>query len=389
MDLSEPFVKQTIGSFFKEWLSVSDPDIEIKEFTNGFCNTVALVQRTDSLSNGVLHHPVKVIFRLYGGNVYWKTKVSQSNDSVFTNFFVHKNNPLEETIIVYQLSKKGYGPKLYGIFNGGRLDEYIPSHTLKHEELQDENIIRDLAINYARLHSIKVPLQNKIHIVDQRIRSKLVASDEEYSVMAARHFTPQVVQTLTSLGIDVAKLQSFDYKNEWTWIMGMRKQIKSRKVMSSYDCNFLNVLVRDDEVPDGESRIVLIDHEATLVGYRSQNIGCHFMNWMLKWKSRTDKRSGLDYPCEQKRRTFITSYLMEQKRLSYIPDFDENGFDSVDKVMLEADFGLLNSILYCTFGLIAEIPGFVVDDPSFLRAVIFLQDFYMEFKQQSILKHGW
>lgn len=368
---------------------MAEQDIQVRPMTNGFSNIVTLVRRLDTESKN-LTQPTEVIIRLYGGNMFWKSKPKdpQRRESDFTNFFDHKNDQTEETVIVYQLSKKGYGPKVYGIFRGGRVDEYIPSHTLKHEELDDDCIIRDLAANYARLNSLRVPLQNKIHIVDQRIRQKLLANSLDYPEIVKRIFSPEIVTLIQSLDVDAELLQAFDYKQEWGWIFEMRKKIKSRKVMSSYDCNFLNVLVRD-RVQQGESAIVLIDHEATLIGYRSQNIGCHFLNWMLKWKSTSDKQSGLPYPSEEKRRAFITEYLKEQKRLAYIPDFDEEGFDSVDKVMMEADFGALNAIMYSTFGLLAEIPGFVVHDPSFLRATIFLQDFYKQFKQLSIVKHGW
>jgi choline/ethanolamine kinase len=386
--------KLIIVTFFKEWLSFPEQEIEVKPMTNGFSNIVTLVRRLDAAGKQ-LRQPTEVIIRMYGGNVFWKSKPKDPQEEVspFTNFFNHKNDQTEETVIVYQLSKRGYGPKVYGIFRGGRVDEYIPSHTLKHEELEQNCIIQDLAVIYARPISLfyqKMPLQNKIHIVDQRIRDKLLSSKQNYADIVKQILSPDMVTLLQSLNVDTDKLRSFDYKKEWEWIFSMRKRIRSRKVMSSYDCNFLNVLVRDS-VQEGESAIVLIDHEATLVGYRSQCIGCHFMNWMLKWKGTSDKRSGLPYPSEQKRRDFIIAYLTEQKRLAYIPDFDEDGFDSVDKVMMEADFGVLNAIMYSTFGLIAEIPGhgFVIDDPSFLRATIFLQEFYQQFKELSIQKHGW
>lgn len=382
--------KGILVTFFKEWLAVSEDDIQVKPMTNGFSNIVALVRRRDASGNQ-LTQPNQVIIRLYGGNMFWNSKPKEKRESSLTNFFDHKNDQTEETLIVYQLSKKGYGPKVYGVFSGGRVDEYIPSHTLKHEELHDDRIIKDLAVNYARLNGLRLPLQNKIHIVDQRIKEKLLANPKDYSDIVKDIFTPEIVSLLHSLDIDAQSLQSFDYKQEWGWIFEMRKRIRSRKVMSSYDCNFLNVLVRDDAVSKegDESVIVLIDHEATLIGYRSQCIGCHFMNWMLKWKSTTDKKSGRAFPNQQQRRTFITEYLKEQKRLAYIPDFDEGGFDSVDKVMMEADFGLLNAIMYSTFGLLAEIPGFVLEDPSFLRAILFLQQFYRQHKKESIELHGW
>ncbi|KJH44142.1 Choline/ethanolamine kinase [Dictyocaulus viviparus] len=65
---------------------------------------------------------------------------------------------MREIAIFTNLSAHGYGPKLLGIFPGGRIEEYIPSRTLIKEEIYDRRFVPSIASLMAKLNSIEMPL---------------------------------------------------------------------------------------------------------------------------------------------------------------------------------------------------------------------------------------
>uniref|UniRef100_F1L5S0 Choline/ethanolamine kinase n=1 Tax=Ascaris suum TaxID=6253 RepID=F1L5S0_ASCSU len=65
---------------------------------------------------------------------------------------------LAESVIFTLLSERHLGPKLYGIFSGGRLEEYIPSRPLSCEEITLRAISNKIARRLARVHQLDVPI---------------------------------------------------------------------------------------------------------------------------------------------------------------------------------------------------------------------------------------
>lgn len=64
--------------------------------------------------SGVRAVPDKVLVRLYGGNVL----PSDNPFRVLTE--------AGECVVFFALAAKGWAPQLYGVFQGGRVEEYIP-----------------------------------------------------------------------------------------------------------------------------------------------------------------------------------------------------------------------------------------------------------------------
>ena len=53
-----------------------------------------------------------------------------------------------------------------------------------------------------------------------------------------------------------------------------------------------------------------------------------------------------DYPDEEWRKLFITEYLRKSQELTTTFEFDEDGVDSVNHVMMEADFFICHWIMF-------------------------------------------
>lgn len=74
-------------------------------FSGGTVNLILLCSLPESFHPSKLKEPIKVVFRIY---------CKPDSDII------------SETVICSILAEKGLGPKLYGIFEGGRIEEYMP-----------------------------------------------------------------------------------------------------------------------------------------------------------------------------------------------------------------------------------------------------------------------
>uniref|UniRef100_A0A914GYW4 Uncharacterized protein n=1 Tax=Globodera rostochiensis TaxID=31243 RepID=A0A914GYW4_GLORO len=61
-----------------------------------------------------------------------------------------------ESVIFTLLSEQHLDPKLYGIFSGGRLEEYIPSRPLTCREIAMPNMANQIAKRLPRVHQLEV-----------------------------------------------------------------------------------------------------------------------------------------------------------------------------------------------------------------------------------------
>lgn len=63
---------------------------------------------------------------------------------------------ITESVIFTLLSERGLGPKLHGIFPGGRIEEYIDARPLLTKELAEEKVSVRIAQKMASIHSMEV-----------------------------------------------------------------------------------------------------------------------------------------------------------------------------------------------------------------------------------------
>lgn len=92
----------------------------------------------------------KFLIRLYGGKLVEKDDVCKAG-----------NCEASEGIVFYANGIKALGPNLFGVFDGGRVEEFVPSHPITDAELADDNIARELIRNLARFHALQLPVSKK------------------------------------------------------------------------------------------------------------------------------------------------------------------------------------------------------------------------------------
>lgn len=68
-----------------------------------------------------------------------------------------KENSLTDTIVFALLSERRMGPKLYGVFEEGRIEEFIESRPLSTEELPTPEIAAEIARLLSKIHRLNIP----------------------------------------------------------------------------------------------------------------------------------------------------------------------------------------------------------------------------------------
>ncbi|XP_032293509.1 choline/ethanolamine kinase isoform X3 [Drosophila virilis] len=89
--------------------------------------------------------PREVLLRIYG-----QTHGDHALESMIT-----------ESVVFALLSERNFGPKLHGIFPGGRIEQYIPARPLATTELGDARISMKIAEKMGEIHSLNIPMSKE------------------------------------------------------------------------------------------------------------------------------------------------------------------------------------------------------------------------------------
>ena len=310
--------------------------------SGGFSSRIYLVE---NVSTTIDQNTIsKFLVRLYGGRLVADDEPAKTL------------SPTEEALIFQANDLAGLGPRLYGVFDGGRVEEFVPSHTLRDIDLEDNEVLLQVARKLARFHALRVPM-------NKETRDTLNVVEIYISQYVEERFLKMIKQLD---GGDASFMTSFDYTSEIKWLRRMEPNIGGRLVTLHGDLHKSNILVRD-QVDSFNERIMLIDFELTGTEYRGRDIGTFFVSMEI---NDNPMSNNVEYSNRDRQKAFITEYLRQTQKLAAF-ELDEQGIDSVDHVMMEADF--------YSFVWILSILGFGMkqDESSFL----------LQLPEE--LKHGW
>ena len=356
--MTKEFAFSTVSNFLtKDWPKTTSDDLLVTQLKGGLLNTVFIIENRGISSES--REPRKLIFRFIRGAGF----VQDKNVLADHGFVV--NTEVGEALIYQHQSMTGNGPQLYGVFPGGRIEEYIPSHALTHEEASRPEFLKDLAKAYARFHQTDLPLQKNL----------------QPQVFLELKFNREFISKLDKNIFEIDLLLSTDWNQEMKMMKRVVDSVRSKDVLLHFDMQFLNMLSRDD-YPDcmkqgKDLRVVLIDYELALYGKRLIDLGGHFTCRI--WDFTSEKKvSGHEFPGEEERLYFIREYIKEIKRLNP-NDFDPN-VDNEYHLMKEADIGALYFALSKIVAILSLAESFF-NDPGFWNAAGVLARFYFKWKK--------
>lgn len=301
--------------------------------SNGYINTTQKIEKisnnNDDSSDKV---PLSLVFKEYGGNRF--------AEHLADAFQI--NPPSTHLLISYELSRRGWGPKLYAAMENGRIEEYIDCHTLDPAEAFTDQMSAEVAKAMARFHSLDLPLTRDPTCF---LESAKLSFEKEIPAMIkwleAAEATDECLQALDFL-------LRFPFRDEYNWITSMVKKISHRQVLMTGDPNYLNRLVKRQKPANAEeNRCMIIDFDFTQYYDRGFDIGGHFAFRIIDAESSTNKLTGLPYPTREERDSFLRHYLDECARI--FADFDPKSLDNIDQLRLEADVYAPFYILWVIF----------------------------------------
>lgn len=260
------------------WRKIPVEDFLLQRMRGGMSNMLFLC----SLPEGYppLHgEPKKVLMRIYFNPV-------------------SDTHLVAESVIFTLLSERHLGPKLYGIFNGGRLEEYIPSRPLSCGEIAVPSFTNKIAKRVAQIHRLEVPIwKEPVYLCDaiKRWLNQLIElSDETRS-----YDLPSTYADCAPSSINFKRL--FD---ELNFLRRCLSKTRSLVVFCHNDLQEGNILlpkagsgnvrlmsVTEDIISNhnlkafnpSNPHLVLIDFEYASYNYRGFDFANHFVEYTIDY----------------------------------------------------------------------------------------------------------
>ncbi|MEQ2257267.1 hypothetical protein ILYODFUR_033022 [Ilyodon furcidens] len=124
------------------WKTVQEADFQISIVSGGLSNLLYLCSLPEHVPC-LGEEPRQVLLRVYGA-------ILQGVDSLVL-----------ESVMFAILAERTLGPKLYGIFPEGRLEQYLPNTRMRTEQLSDPVISAEIATKLAHFHDMVMPFNKE------------------------------------------------------------------------------------------------------------------------------------------------------------------------------------------------------------------------------------
>uniref|UniRef100_A0A0P4WCJ0 Choline/ethanolamine kinase n=1 Tax=Scylla olivacea TaxID=85551 RepID=A0A0P4WCJ0_SCYOL len=275
------------------WKLITPHEMVIKQISGGLSNLLYYCALPAS-NPPKATEPSEVLLRIYGQ--------------------VHGEDALEsvlaESVIFALLSERRLGPRLYGVFPGGRLEQFIPARPLFTQELADPDLSAIIATKMANIHALNVPISKEPCWIWNTMERWLRTSQGFLSQK------PQLSGEQDSSMVE--RLQKIDYRGEMEFLRQVVAKVQSPVVFAHNDMQEGNILLKTGPKPaTGNDRIALIDFEYCSYNYRGFDLANHFCEWVYEYKLPVHPYFTVDcdnYPSRQKQVDFIRTYLDAYER---------------------------------------------------------------------------
>ncbi|XP_041652590.1 choline kinase alpha isoform X2 [Cheilinus undulatus] len=274
------------------WKSLAEEDFHIAIIRGGLSNKLFLCSLPDSLDT-VGDEPRSVLLRLYGA-------ILQGAEAMVL-----------ESVMFAILAERELGPKLYGIFPQGRLEQYVPSRKLDTCELSDPSISAEVAEKMAKFHGMRMPFNKE--------PKWLFGTMEKYlnQVMKLNFTRESHLRRFN-------RMLSYNLPQEMDMLKCLLESTHSPVVFCHNDCQEGNVLLLKGRQSSDKQKLMLIDFEYSSYNYRGFDIGNHFCEWIYDYNCDEFPFFKVDaqaYPSKAQQLHFIESYLRES----------DQGFDNLSE----------------------------------------------------------
>ncbi|WVR09570.1 hypothetical protein IAU60_006639 [Kwoniella sp. DSM 27419] len=243
-------------------------------------------------------YPPTLLFRVYG----------PSSDALISRE--------EELRILYVLSVQYHiGPKVYGTFQNGRVEQFFPSRALIAQELRDPIVSRGVARRMRELHSVDLRLLgyeqgNKTEPMVWKCLDQWVQLAEDVLTTVAG-LGGKWETWVESYGLHKIRGEVERYRQYVEADAGKGNGV----VFAHNDTQYGNLLLLDVDIPPempNHHKYIVIDFEYAAPNPRGYDIANHFHEWRANYHHPTHSHSlrpHFPYPNAQQREDFYRAYL--------------------------------------------------------------------------------
>ncbi|KAL4069435.1 choline kinase cytoplasm [Scleroderma citrinum] len=273
---------------------LSPSSLSIRRSSGALMNEVYFVSSLSSISLPTL------LLRIYG---------SSANSLISRSRELHTLHTLS--------SRYHIGPRIYGTFTNGRIEEYFDSITLTPRDIRDKIMNRWIAVRMAEFHSISISaVEGPLAISSQEGKSWEIGVEKNIKtwLQPAREVLahPNMNQEdRTALNID-------NFIRQWSRYMRWLSRIEkvegpSKRVFAHNDLHSGNLLRLNSKLPQGtpdHCQIVVVDFEYAAPNPRAFDIANYFQEWMTDYQSSEPHQLRFSlYPTREERWSFYEAYL--------------------------------------------------------------------------------
>nr|XP_061813091.1 choline kinase alpha-like [Nerophis lumbriciformis] len=280
------------------WKTLAEDDFDITIIRGGLSNKLFLCSLPDSVDT-VGDEPRSILLRLYGAILQMSCNKGESQQSDKENHFQGAEAMVLESVMFAILAERELGPKLYGIFPQGRLEQYVSSRKLETCELSDTSISAEVAEKMAKFHGMRMPF-------NKEPKWLFGTMDKYLSQVMRLNFTRE------SHLWRFNRLLNYNLLQEMDWLKSLLESTHSPVVFCHNDCQEGNILLLKDRHQSDKQKLMLIDFEYSSYNYRGFDIGNHFCEWMYDYNCDEFpffKVNAKAYPSKAQQLHFIENYL--------------------------------------------------------------------------------
>ncbi|KAJ8003097.1 hypothetical protein DPEC_G00165830 [Dallia pectoralis] len=263
------------------WKTIPEGDFHITIVSGGLSNLLYMCSLPDHVQ-AVGDEPRRVLLRVYGA-------ILQGVDSLVL-----------ESVMFAILAERALGPKLYGIFPEGRLEQYMPSNRLRTEQLFVPELSAEIASKLGCFHKMVMPF-NK---------------EPKWLFGTIERYMDQVMNLTFKREAHIKKYNKLIKYNLPAELESLRELLAatpSPVVFCHNDLQEGNILMLEN-IEHTTKKLMLIDFEYSSYNYRGFDFGNHFCEWCYDYTYNQwpfYKCTPDNYPSREQQLHFIRKYLAE------------------------------------------------------------------------------
>ncbi|XP_074596053.1 choline kinase alpha-like isoform X1 [Brevipalpus obovatus] len=298
------------------WQGLKKDEFNCEPIKGGVCNQIFVCSNKKLESRGTSSVPEKVLVRKYGSPFVGRRgdMISMADGAV--------------SVVAQILYDHGLGPKIFGVFEGGRIEQFIPNTPIPEEDKTKDEYLAIIMKKFVQIHDLEMPISKDPYWIFEFTRNWFEEgrTNKFLEVKQDDHLVEQWRQ----------ELLQFSWREHLEWLKERVPLVDSPEVFTHNDMQFPNVFLREG-YDTLEEKLFVIDYENCSYGFRGYDLAFFIMQKSVDF-TKNDFIKYMYWP-EKGEREKLVSFFREEYIIKH--GGSEETRDSLDHLMMEVDFFIL------------------------------------------------